>query len=290
MRVSGFTFIRNAIHYDYPIVEAILSILPLCDEVVVAVGNSTDGTLALIQAINDPKIKIIETLWDDSLREGGGVLAVETYKALAAVDPQSDWCIYIQGDEVLHEEGYDAIKAAMLSYQHNPEIDGLLLKYRHFYGSYDYIGTSAKWYKNEIRIVKNRKDIFSFGDAQGFRKKNNQKLSVRKLDAYMHHYGWVKDPRAMQKKQEDFNKLWHNDEWVRQHVIPAEEFDYGREVSELRLFTDTHPVVMQRRITQKNWRFETDISMSRSTIKDKVKNFLYYRLGIELGYKNYILK
>jgi hypothetical protein len=44
MKVSGFTFIRNAIKYDYPIVEAIQSILPLCDEVVVAVGNSEDET------------------------------------------------------------------------------------------------------------------------------------------------------------------------------------------------------------------------------------------------------
>ena len=58
MKVSGFTFIRNAIKYDYPIVEAIQSILPLCDEVVVAVGNSEDDTLALIQNI-DPKITLL---------------------------------------------------------------------------------------------------------------------------------------------------------------------------------------------------------------------------------------
>ena len=110
MKVSGFTFIRNAILYDYPIVEAIRSILPLCDEVVVAVGKSGDKTLELIQSIGDPKIRIIESVWDDSLREGGRVLAVETDKAFAAIVPDSDWAFYIQGDEVIHEKYHAPIR------------------------------------------------------------------------------------------------------------------------------------------------------------------------------------
>jgi hypothetical protein len=85
MKVSGFTFVRNGVKYDYPVVESILSILPVCDEFIVAVGNSEDNTLELIKSINDPKIKIIETIWDDSLREGGRVLAVETDKAFDAI-------------------------------------------------------------------------------------------------------------------------------------------------------------------------------------------------------------
>jgi len=115
MKVSGFTVIRNAVKYDYPIVEAIQSILPLCDEVVVAVGNSDDDTLQLIQNI-DPKIRIIETIWDDTLREGGRVLAVETDKAFAAISSDSDWAFYIQGDEVIHENYHSTILAAMLKY------------------------------------------------------------------------------------------------------------------------------------------------------------------------------
>ena len=62
MKVAGFTFIKNALIYDYPIVEAIQSILPLCDEVVVAVGKSEDKTLELIQSIHPSKIRIIETV------------------------------------------------------------------------------------------------------------------------------------------------------------------------------------------------------------------------------------
>lgn len=110
MFVSGFTFIRNAVRFDYPIVEAIRSILPLCDEVVVAVGRSDDNTRELIEQIGSDKIRILDTVWDDALREGGRVLAEETNKAFAAVNPKADWCFYIQGDEVIHERDHPAIR------------------------------------------------------------------------------------------------------------------------------------------------------------------------------------
>ena len=152
MKVSGFTFIRNAILLDYPIVASIQSILPLCDEVIVAVGNSDDDTLGLIQNI-DLKVKIIQTTWDDSLRENGRVLAVETDKALADIDPAADWAIYIQGDEVMHQDDHLHILKAMTRFQHDQDVDGLLFDYLHFYGSYDYIGVSNNWYKKEIRII-----------------------------------------------------------------------------------------------------------------------------------------
>ena len=112
MKVVGFSFIRNAAAFQYPIVEAIRSILPLCDEVVVAVGRSTDNTRELVSAIS-PKVRIVDTEWDDTLKEGGRVLAVETDKAYAAIPADADWCIYIQGDEVLHEDGYDNLRSAM---------------------------------------------------------------------------------------------------------------------------------------------------------------------------------
>jgi hypothetical protein len=56
--ISGFTIARNVIKYDYPIKEAILSILPIVDEMVVLVGNSEDDTENYIRSIDNPKIKI----------------------------------------------------------------------------------------------------------------------------------------------------------------------------------------------------------------------------------------
>ncbi|TNE53173.1 MAG: glycosyltransferase family 2 protein [Bacteroidetes bacterium] len=288
MKVSGFSFIRNAITYDYPIVEAIQSILPLCDEVVIAVGKSDDATRELIASI-DPKVRIIDTLWDDSLREGGRVLAVETDKAFAEISQDSDWAFYIQGDEVIHEKYHDAIRAGMQEHLDNPQVDGLLFNYLHFYGSYDYVGTSTKWYHSEIRIVRKRDDIFSFRDAQGFRKRPDDLLRVKALDAYVYHYGWVKAPEAMQKKQESFHKLWHDDQWMEQNIAQAESFDYLAHIKELGKFDGTHPKVMQARIDEKNWKFDYDISYNRTSLKDRFKKAVKKYAGLDFSYQNYKL-
>ena len=102
MKVSGFTFCRNAVKYDYPVVESITSALPLCDEFVVNVGRCDDGTLELIQSIHDPRIKIVESVWDESLRKDGLIYSHQTNIALSHC--KGDWAFYIQADEVVHED------------------------------------------------------------------------------------------------------------------------------------------------------------------------------------------
>ncbi|MBI1780261.1 MAG: glycosyltransferase family 2 protein, partial [Sphingobacteriales bacterium] len=146
MKISGFTIIKNAVINDYPIVEAIQSILPVVDEMVVSIGDSEDSTEQLIQSINSPKIKIVHSVWDPSLRKGGKILAVETDKAFQHISPAADWAFYIQGDEVLPEQYHAAVRAAAEKYKDDKRVDGLLFKYLHFYGSYDYVGDSRKWY------------------------------------------------------------------------------------------------------------------------------------------------
>jgi glycosyltransferase involved in cell wall biosynthesis len=287
MKVSGFTFIRNAITYDYPILESILSIEPICDEIVVAVGNSDDQTRALIASLNLAKIKIIDTVWDDSLRENGAVLAVETNKAFHAISADSDWCFYIQGDEVLEEGSESLILNAMKHHLNDTKVDGFLFNYRHFYGSYDYVGASNSWYKNEIRIIRNNQKIYSHKDAQGFRKNTNEKLNVISIPAHIHHYGWVKDPRSMQRKQENFNKLWHDDEWVEQNIEKVAEFAYEKHITQLKKFQGQHPSVMKKRIESINWKFTMDISMEKRTSKDRLKDVLKF-FGFNPNYKNYI--
>ncbi len=287
LKISGFTFVRNAIKYDYPIVEAIESILPLCDEVVVAVGDSDDGTLDLVRTVGSPKVRIVETIWDDALREGGRVLAIETDKAFRAISPDADWAVYIQGDEVLHEDGLDALRAAMLRWRDDRRVDGLLLDYRHFYGSYDYVGAALHWYRREVRIVRNDPTIFSYRDAQGFRRRPNEKLGVKQVAATIHHYGWVKHPRAMQGKQASFNKYWHDDAWMKHHVPEVEEYAYdGKEP--LRRFEGTHPAAMRRRVAAMNWRFEGNPAAVPLRTKDRLKLAVEAVIGWRPGeYKNY---
>lgn len=286
MRISGFTIVRNAIKYDYPIVEAITSILPICDEVIVAVGRSEDDTLELIRSIDSPKIKIIETVWDERLREGGKVLADETNKAFAAVSKDSDWAFYIQGDEVIHEKYLSVIKQEMQKFKDDKNVEGLLFNYTHFYGSYDYIGDSRRWYRREIRVIKNDKNISSYLDAQGFRK-DGQKLKVKHIDAAIYHYGWVKPPEAQQAKQQTFNKLWHDDEWMKRNVPDVDKFDYSQTDS-VALFKGTHPKVMQSRIDKMNWKFSFDPTQKKISLKVKLLMFIEKKFGWKIGeYRNY---
>ena len=290
MFVSGFTIVRNAIRFDYPIVEAIKSILPLCDEVVVAVGKSEDETLQLIKSINDPKIKIIETIWDDSLREGGKVLAAETNKAYDAISEKADWCFYIQGDEVMHEKYLPTIKSEMEKWKDDTRVEGLLFKYTHFYGSYDFVGDSRKWYREEIRIVRKNKEIRSYKDAQGFRKSDNSKLVVQPINAFVYHYGWVKPPAAMQAKQESFHKMWHDDKWMKENIPVAKEFDYSQ-IDSLAKFAGTHPIVMQERVQKQNWKFDFDPTKKKWGIKMKFLMWVEIKFGWRIGaYKNYRIR
>lgn len=286
MKVSGFTIVRNAIKYDYPVVESIRSVLPLCDEFIVAVGNSDDDTRNLILSIGDPRIKIIDTIWDDSLREGGKVLALETDKAFQAMSPDSAWAFYIQADEVVHEKYLPAIRAAMEKWESDPGVEGLVFNYTHFWGSYKYIGDSRKWYRHEVRVIRNDKQIHSYLDAQGFRKEG-RKLFVAPVDAYVYHYGWVKPPLAQQAKLQTFHRYWHSDRWIDKTVSKSEVFDYA-EMDFLSPFADSHPRVMYERIDRQNWEFSPARSKNKHSFKSEILHFIEKKTGWRVGeYRNF---
>lgn len=271
MKVAGFTIIRNALKYDYPVVEAIRSVLPLCDAFFVGVGNSSDGTRELIENIGSEKIVIIDTVWDDTLREGGKVLAIETNKVFDAIPQQFDWCFYVQSDECVHENDLEKIKAAMRNNLGNKEVEGLLFEYKHFYGHYNYIGIGRRWYRQEIRIIRNNKNIRSYKDAQGFRMKSGEKLRVKPSGAFIHHYGWVKPPKAQQAKQENFHKMWHDDTWMKKNIRQATEFDYSN-IDLLEEYNGTHPAVYADRISKADWSFVYD----KKTVKTNLKYLLLW--------------
>ncbi|MDX8340322.1 hypothetical protein SLH46_14065 [Draconibacterium sp. IB214405] len=290
MKVCGFTFIRNAEKFDFPIIEAITSVLPICDHFVVAVGKSEDNTRKIIEDIDPEKINIVDTVWDDNLREGGFVYADETNKAIDTIPEEYDWCFYIQGDEVVHEKYLPVIKKAMETNLERKEVEGLLFRYRHFYGTYDYVGDCRHWYRNEIRVIRNDKTVRSYKDAQGFRK-NGKKLKVVPVDAEIYHYGWVRHPKFMQEKVDSVKAFYHGiSEEEAQKKASEQEFNYGAEYDALTRFEGTQPEVMQNRIKRLNWEVEVDTDK----IQMKFKYRLLYRVeklfGVRLfEYRNYKL-
>jgi hypothetical protein len=287
MLISGFTIIKNAVKFDYPVVESITSILPLVDEMIVLVGNGEDDTEELIRSINSPKIKIHHSVWDPALKKGGEVLAAETNKAFDLVPASAHWALYIQADEVMHEQYYDAIRAAAEKYKDDSRVEGLLFGYTHFYGSYDYVGDSRKWYKNEIRIIRNDKAIRSYRDAQGFRKEG-RKLAVKKTGAQVFHYGWVRHPHAQVEKLAAFYTLWDGPEAQKRSVAENEMFDYLNNADSLKKFTATHPGVMQKRIAEKNWQLEIGPEKKKLSLKDRLLYWIEKWTGRRLfDYRNY---
>ncbi len=287
MKVSGFTLVKNAIKFGYPVVESIESILPICDEVIVSIGDSEDETLLLIKSINSPKIKIHTSVWDTSVNQGGKILAIETDKALAQVDNQTDWCIYIQADEVLHEEDYDIIQSSMLKYGNDQQVEGLLFNYIHFYGSYHTVGISTNFYPNEIRAFKYNPKVYSYRDAQGFRIRDNEKLKVKSIDATVYHYGWAREPKVMRTKYLDFNKLWYSQNKIDESIKEKENFNYAYKNFCVVPYTGTHPQVMQDRAKAMNWNFDERIYRNRLSIKDKIKRIFKKYLGLDFSYRNY---
>jgi hypothetical protein len=289
MKISGFTIIKNAVHNDYPIVEAICSILPVVDEMVVLVGDCSDTTRQLIESIGDAKIRIFDSVWDPNLRTGGAVLAAETDKAFALIDPASDWAFYIQGDEVVPEQSHPAIKAACEKYLHQEQVLGLVFKYLHFYGTYDYVGDSRVWYNKEIRIIRNDKRISAYRDAQGFRM-GNKKLPSKLINAWVYHYGWVKSPAQMKKKMKDAAKYWiSRPEELNAFMTSEDVFNFD-DFDSIKKFTGVHPACMQKRVQEQkqNWHVELDTTKKKLSFKNRFLYMIEKLTGIRLfSFKNY---
>jgi glycosyltransferase involved in cell wall biosynthesis len=254
MKVSAFSICRNAVKFDYPIVEVIESGLPLVDEFVVNVGQSDDGTLELIRSIGSGKIRIVESFWDDNLKKDGLLFSIETNKALARCT--GDWALYLQADEVLHEAEYETIRRSMRDHLADPAVLGLTFRYLHFYG--DYYSLNPWFYHRAVRIIRNDGQVESFGDAVGFCLKADQKYlqtehksRLRPSGATVYHYGWARPPRALLDKFRYQIARHQGDElsaelaaMLAKEVYEFEEYDI------MKNFTGTHPAVMQERVVR----------------------------------------
>ena len=288
MKICGFTFVRNAVKFDYPVVESIKSILPVVDEFVVSVGDCDDGTLQLIESIGSSKIKIFHSVWDDTIREGGKVLAVETNKSFAHVGPEFDWAFYLQADEVVHEKDLPSIIQAADQYLQDKNVQGLIFNFIHFYGTYNYVGDSRRWYSNEIRLIRNDKKIHSYRDGQGFRNGNNDKLKGKQINASIYHYGWVRHPNKQLEKLSNFYGLWNGENYIAPPINEKDQFDFLKNVDSVIAFKGQHPAIMQKRIAEKNWDLNFDITRKKFSFKNKLVYRIEKLTGIHLfRFRNY---
>lgn len=311
MKISGFSFVRNGIKLYYPVVESIRSILPIVDEFVIAVGQGDpdDTTREQIAAIGDPKIKIIDTVWEEQYFEKGVINAIQTNIAKSACT--GDWLFYLQADEVVHEQYLPKILARCEELLHHQDVEGLLFGYKHFWGDYDHYQAGHGWYPFEIRVIRNRPDIYSWQSAQSFRRfdhydnprqeSGHHKLKVAGVEAEIYHYGWVRPPHLMQNKRRALDSVHWGLKRAREYYenVPK-AFDYGP-LDRLAVFQGMHPQVMQERIAQMDWKDKLQYSGRPNRFREPHKHErMKYRLlsfferhllgGRQIGgFKNYIL-
>ena len=263
MLLSGFTFIRNAIKYDFPITECVESMLPLLDELVINVGKSEDGTEELIAALKSPKIRIINSVWDESKTDRGLVLSEQTNIALEAC--RGRWCLYLQADEAIHEAEHAAIRRAIEEEdQAAQQTEGLRLRYLHFYGGYTLLQRPWNWYPSEIRVIRRDTGARSYGDAQTFRISDggqDRELKTRLIDAHVFHYGHARAPEIMKEKIHYFHRFWHGD----RHGIKVQKA-YELDWKKLVWYWGSHPAPYLARITKgRSWSPRPSQAMPQAT-------------------------
>lgn len=295
MKISGFSYVRGGFDYEVPFLESILSVLPACDEFIIAVGDSNDGTREAIEGLNSPKIRIIDTIWDMTNNEKGKIFAEQSNLALDSTT--GDWAFHIQADEVIHENDLPKILDTVHRVNDNKNIDGILLPFLHFTGDYHHIRTSRRIHRNEIRLFKNGLGARAYKDSQGFRKykslegyksgsEKGEKLRVVKVDAPIYHYTRVRRPENNIKKTQALG-YFYQDENV---GGKQRKYDPMTGYDRLEKFTGSHPEVMREKIEGQDWDFEFDPAKAVWRKKDKLIQPIEDFLGIRIGeYKNYIL-
>jgi len=290
MMISGFSFVRNANKYCFPVVESITSVLPVVGEFVVVVVRSEDDTRESVAAIGSDKVKIIDCEWPESIEAGQHVYSQLTNLALSHC--KGDWCFYLQADEVVHEDDLPKIQSACERWLGDNRVEGLLFDYLHFWGDYKHCQSGHGWYKREIRIVRNGLGIRSKGDAQSFRHVDKRKLTAALSGARIFHYGYARPPGVMRAKATSSEKIYHGDG---ARVDESPEFDYGP-LARLAIFTGTHPALMKERISHMDWqsklRDADPPGMVRELYKDERFKYRFLTAvenwtGLDLGHKSY---
>lgn len=266
MRVSGFTILRQTLRLGYPFVESIRSLLPLVDELVVAVGDGDDGTWEAVQAVGDPKIQAFHSPWYLSERVGGRTLSAQTNLALERC--RGEWAIYLQADEVLHEDDLERIATTMERHRRR-RTEGLVFQYLHFYGSYDTVADDwRRWYPRAVRAVKTGIGVESIGDACGFhlrRGRYTRGLIKAVSGARVFHYGWCGQPDLIREKQRNLRRFYHDERSIEERRQTDAAFDVSaRHAGRLRRFSGTHPQVMGDRLAARSWPFDPQLDRQRA--------------------------
>jgi hypothetical protein len=249
INVYGFGIIKNGVKFDFPYKESLFSMKPIVQNVYYVLGDSADSTNDFFK--DNDFCKVEHSVWDKELQKGL-VLSVETNKALSFLrksisnsnEYKNAWGIYLQADEVLHEDDYELLlndfkKANSEGY------DAISFRYLHFWQTHHQIAISKTWYPTEVRAIKLDTPIESWGDAQGF----NHIKKIFYTEARIFHYGHVREASAYAQKMHTMGTMYHKGfKFWRKKFLSF----FKKHQHQSILFFGTHPAVMKERILRMN--------------------------------------
>ncbi|MEY2429710.1 MAG: hypothetical protein QOJ40_2595 [Verrucomicrobiota bacterium] len=286
MKVSGFTFLRNAQKLGYPFTQSIRSILPIVDEFIIALGPSEDGTEAKILEIGDPKIRIIRTQWNEHVRNDLNIkgFIYGQQKSIALFNCTGDWAFYLEGDEIIHEDDLPKIQAAMRQHLDNRQVEALFFNYIHFFGNKNTYAYCPSWYRTAPRIVRNNIPIWA---PKGLffivmdTKRRGRYPRAAPANARIFHYGNIRSQEQWDLKTMAVYKYWSD--------VPK-MFDYADiDPRILKPFADTHPRAVQEWLPPADGLYQPPSGRPltfddhRHRLMAKVENLL----GLDFTHKHY---
>jgi hypothetical protein len=289
MKISGFTFLRNGQKLGYPFIESIRSVLPIVDEFIVALGPCDDDTEKMLRDIGDAKIKIISTQWNEKMRSDYSIkgFVYGQQKSIALFNCTGDWAFYLEGDEVVHENDLSKIHSAMEKYLADERVEALAFDYLHFYGNKNTIAWSPRWYRSEVRILRNtipawapKGLFFTVLDTQ----KKARYPRAAHCGATIYHYGWVRSEAEMTAKFSDANNAWRGKQ---NRHIQYDQIDPAT----LRRFDGTHPKTVRDWLTPANGLFQANADYKLTSREKKHRLMMKFEkwFGLKFNKKHYHL-
>ena len=155
-KISAFTIVKDALKQGYPFAESIASVLPVCDELLVSDGFSTDGTYEILQKIEtlNKKVKVYQQEWTKKTLTIIADLSNDLRKKC-----KFDYLFYFQAPEIIHENNIETLRALPETF---PDADTFCLPFTAV------IGNLKAHEESRLRFCRNLNRLNLTGDAWAF--------------------------------------------------------------------------------------------------------------------------
>lgn len=204
--LSGLVCLRNGESYDYPWRECIQSMLPVCDEVVICEGESTDGTQEAIREwmTREPKLKLCVYPWPNPK---GDVDFYVNWIQHGRHHTRGDFLFHNDADEVINEHGQCILSRFKQQTKPGDRISLRCHRYNFWKDTKHLIPPGVCLSHEVIRVAP--RDVFMPSDGPHPLGGAIVEMAIRsRMDFF--HYGFLRKPEAYFSKSRGLHEAFFN--------------------------------------------------------------------------------